>query len=138
MALLNPVTVGEAFQYQLQSIVGAVPVYAVFNRNFATEPEFVTWQMRNFHQPVYTGQSQDNTGINTPTFQISVFTQRIDRGFTISNQILQSLHGYSGQFGSVQDGFYLSKADVNWLYDGYDNDENLAQVFMDCILYLQT
>ena len=41
MALLNPVTVGEAFQYQLQSIVGAVPVYAVFNRNFATEPEFV-------------------------------------------------------------------------------------------------
>jgi len=138
MALLNPVIVGEAFQYQLQSIVGTIPVYAVFNRNFATQPEFITWQMRNFHQPTYTGLKQNNTGINTPVFQISVFTQRIDSGFTISNEILQSLHGYSGHFGSPEDGFYLSKADVMWLYDGYDNEENLAQVFMDCTLYLQT
>lgn len=136
MSILDPTVVGEAFQYQLASIVAPIPVYAVFNRNFATEPQFVTWQMRNFHQPVFTGQTQTNLGINTPTFQITVFTQRIDQGFEISNLILQSLHGYSGQFGN--NAFFVGKSDVVWLYDTYDNEENLAQVNLDCTLYLLT
>lgn len=134
----NPVIIGEAIQYQLAQIVTPVPVYAAFNRNFATQPKFITWQLRNVHQPVYTGQTQSNKGIDTPVFQISVFTQKIEDGFTISNQILQSLHGYSGQFGSVQTGFNVAKADVLWLYNSYDNDENLAMVFMDCTLYIAT
>jgi hypothetical protein len=33
-------------------------------------------------------------------------------------------------------GFFLAKADVSWLYNSYDNDENLAQVVMDCTLYI--
>jgi hypothetical protein len=131
---LNPVLYGKAIQYQLANIVTPVPVYASFNRNFAKEPKFLTWQLRNVHQPVYTGQQQNNKGIDRPVFQISIFTQKIEDGFTISNQVLQSLHGYSGQFGSPTDGFFIAKADVVWLYNSYDNEQNLAQVFLDCTI----
>lgn len=134
---MNPVDYGKAIQTQLASIVNPVPVYAAFNRNFATQPKFVTWMLRNVHQPVYTGPVQSVKGIDTPIFQISIFTQVIEDGFTISNQILQSLHGYSGQFGGVS-GFNISKADVMWLYNSYDNTEKLAQVFLDCTLYVPT
>lgn len=131
---LNPVQYGKAIQYQLANIVTPVPVYASFNRNFAKEPKFLTWQLRNVHQPVYTGQTKGNKGIDRPVFQISIFTQKIEDGFTISNQVLQSLHGYSGQFGSPTDGFFIAKADVVWLYNSYDNEQNLAQVFLDCTI----
>jgi hypothetical protein len=137
MAQTNPFALGQAIQYQLASIVTPVPVYAAFNRNFATQPQFIVWMLRNVHQPVYTGQLQNNKGIDTPVFQISVYTQNIENGFTISNQILQALHGYSGMFGNpATNGFFLAKADVSWLYNSYDNDENLAQVVMDCTLYI--
>jgi hypothetical protein len=131
---LNPVLYGKAIQYQLANIVDPVPVYASFNRNFAREPKFITWQLRNVHQPVYTGQTQSNKGIDRPVFQISIFTQKIEDGFAISNQVLQSLHGYSGQFGSPSEGFFIAKADVVWLYNSYDNEQNLAQVFLDCTI----
>ena len=134
----NPVQYGKAIQYQLDSIVTPVPVYAAFNRNFATQPKFITWMLRNVHQEVYTGQNQNNKGIDRPVFQISIFTQQIEDGFTISNQILQSLHGYSGLFGGATNGFYISKADVQWLYNSYDNSDKLAQVFLDCTLDIPT
>ncbi|CAB4146827.1 hypothetical protein UFOVP499_47 [uncultured Caudovirales phage] len=130
----NPVQYGKAIQFQLASIVTPVPVYAAFNRNFATQPKFITWMLRNVHQPVYTGVYQSVKGIDRPTFQISVFTQVIEDGFTISNQILQSLHGYSGLFGGATNGFNISKADVQWLYNSYDNEDKLGQVFLDCTL----
>lgn len=131
---LNPANYAKAIQAQLASIVAPIPVYAAFNRNFATEPKFVTWMLRNVHQPVYTGSTQSVKGIDRPTFQISVFTQLIEDSFNISNTILQSLHGYSGLFGGATYGFEISKADVMWLYNSYDNTEKLAQVFMDCTL----
>jgi hypothetical protein len=130
----NVVQYGKAIQYQLAGIVNPVPVYAAFNRNFANQPKFITWMLRNVHQPVYTGQTQSNKGIDRPVFQISIFTQQIEEGFTISNQILQSLHGYSGQFGSPSDGFFIAKADVMWLYNSYNNEENMAQIFLDCTI----
>jgi hypothetical protein len=134
----NPVQYAKAIQYQLASIVTPVPVYAAFNRNFATQPKFITWMLRNVHQPVYTGSFQSVKGIDRPTFQISIFTQQIEDGFTISNQILQSLHGFSGLFGGETNGFQVSKADVFWLYNSYNNDEKLAQIFLDCTLDIPT
>ena len=134
----NPVQYAKAIQYQLASIVTPVPVYAAFNRNFATQPKFITWMLRNVHQPVYTGGNQANKGIDRPVIQISIFTQVIEDGFTISNQILQSLHGYAGLFGGATDGFQISKADVQWLYNSYDNDNKLAEVFLDCTLDIPT
>jgi hypothetical protein len=135
----NPVQYAKAIQYQLASIVAPVPVYASFNRNFATQPKFITWMLRNVHQPVYAGPTQSVKGIDRPIFQISIFTQQIEDGFTISNQILQSLHGYSGMFGNpASGGFNISKADVMWLYNSFDNEENLAQVFLDCTIYIPT
>lgn len=131
---LNVVQYGKAIQYQLANIVTPVPVYAAFNRNFATQPKFITWMLRNVHQPVYTGSTQSIKGIDRPTFQISIFTQVIEDGFTISNQILQSLHGYSGLFGGLTDGFQISKADVQWLYNSYDNEDKLGQIFLDCTI----
>jgi dihydroorotate dehydrogenase len=130
---LNPVNYAKAIQAQLSSIVTPVPVYANFNRNFATEPKFITWHLRNVHQPVYTGTTQSVKGIDRPIFQISIFTQKIEDGFTIGNTILQSLHGYSGQFGGVS-GFYISKADVNWLYNTFDDTTGLSQIILDCQL----
>ena len=138
MAQMNPVQYGKAIQYQLANIVTPVPVYASFNRNYATQPKFITWNLRNVHQPVYTGIYQQVKGIDRPVFQISIFTQVIEDGFTISNLILQSLHGYSGLFRGSTDGFYISKADVNWLYNTYDNTDKLAQIFLDCTIDVPT
>jgi hypothetical protein len=134
----NPVQYAKAIQYQMQSIVTPVPVYNSFNRNFATQPQFVVTNLRNVHQPVYTGQTQSNKGIDRPTFQISIYTQVIEDGFTISNTILQSLHGYSGLFGGATYGFWVAKADVFWLYNSYNNEDKLAEVFLDCTLDIPT
>ena len=125
----------KAIQAHLTSIATPVPVYANFNRNFATEQKFITWQLRDVHQPVYTGIYQDNKGIDTPTFQISVFSSKMQDGFEIANTILQALHGYSGIFGGL---FYISKADVVWLYHGYDNEIALHNIFMDCTIDIPT
>jgi hypothetical protein len=89
--------------------------------------------MRNIHQPVYTGQNQNNKGIDRPIFQISIFTQAFQDALSISNSILQSLHGYSGLFGGAS-GFYISKADVDWLYNTYDNEIGLQQIILDCTI----
>lgn len=138
MAQNNVIQYGKAFQNKLESVVTPVPVYAAFNRNFATQPKFVTWNLRNVHQPVFTGQTQNNKGIDTPVFQISVFTQTIEDGFTISNQILQSMHGFSGVYGTGDYALQVSKTDIQWLYNSYDNTDKLAQVFLDCTLYIPT
>jgi hypothetical protein len=137
MSQNNPAVYAQAIQAQLASIVTPVPVYANFNRNYATQPKFITWNLRNVHQPVYTGTNQNNKGIDRPIFQISVFTQSFADAMTISNTILQSLHGYSGQFGGVS-GFYISKADCDWLYNTYDNEIGLQQVIIDCTLDIPT
>ncbi|MFN9287849.1 MAG: hypothetical protein ACO3S0_11065 [bacterium] len=134
----NPVDYAKAIQAHLTSIVTPVPVYSAFNRNFALEPKFLTWQLRNVHQEVYTGGNQANKGIDRPVFQISIFTQGMEDGFTISNQILQSLHGYTGIFGGATYGFWIAKADVFWLYNSYDDKEKMAQVFLDCTLDIPT
>ena len=126
----------QAIQAQLSSIVTPIPVYANFNRNYATQPKFLTWQLRDVHQPVYTGNIQSIKGIDTPVFQISVFTQNMADGFDTANDILQSLHGYSGTFGGGGHSFNVSKADVVWLYHGYDNEIGLHNIFMDCTLYI--
>ena len=130
----------QAIQNQLAATVTPVPVYANFNRNFATEPKFVTWQLRNVHQPVYTGVNQNNKGIDRPIFQISIYASGntgMADAFNIANSILQSLHGYNGQFGGV-DGFYIAKADVVMLYNTYDNTVGLQQITMDCTLDIPT
>jgi hypothetical protein len=129
----------QSIQWQLSDIISPIPVYANFNRNFATQPDFVTWQLRNVHQPVYTGTLQSNKGIDTPIFQMSVFSTSMANSFNTANTILQALHGYSGMFGNpATTGFFISKADVVWLYNGYDNEINLFNIFMDCTLYIPT
>lgn len=110
------------------------PVYASFNRNFATQPKFVTWQLRNIHQEVYTGQTQGNKGIDRPVFQVSIFAQSMQDAFNLSNLLLQSLHGYSGLFGSL----WVAKCDVVWLYNTYDNELGLNQIICDCTLDIPT
>jgi len=137
MSQNNPATYAKAIQYQLASIVTPIPVYANFNRNFATEPKFLTWNLRNIHQDVFTGTNQNNKSIDRPIFQISIFTTLFEDAMNTSNLILQSLHGYSGQFGGST-GFYIAKADVDWLYNTYDNEIGLQQVILDCTLDIPT
>lgn len=127
----NPVQYAEAIQAQLATVFGAVPVYANFNRNWATEPKFVTWQLRNVHQDVYTGQTQSVKGIDRPVFQVSIFAQSYNDALTMSNNLLQALHGYSGLFGAS---LYVSKCDIHWLYNTYDNEIGLNQIILDCQL----
>lgn len=135
----NPFVYAECIQYQLADIVTPVPVYSNFNRNWATQPKFLTWQLRNVHQPVYTGQTQSNKGIDRPVFQISVFSTAMDDAFNLSNDILQQLHGYSGMFGDPDTtGFFVAKADVVWLYNTYDNTLGLNQIILDCTIDVPT
>jgi hypothetical protein len=133
----NPTQYATAIQAQLVSVLSPTPVYASFNRNFATQPSFVTWYLRNVHQPVYTGQTQSNKGIDRPIFQVSVFAQNMNDAFNLSNTIIQSLHGYSGQFGGVS-GFWVAKIDCDWLYNTYDNELGLNQVIIDCTMDIPT
>jgi len=137
MSQNNPATYAQAIQYELANIVAPIPVYANFNRNFATEPKFITWNLRNIHQEVFTGTNQNNKSIDRPIFQISIFTTLFEDTMNVSNLILQSLHGYSGQFGGAS-GFYIAKADVDWLYNTYDNEIGLQQVILDCTLDIPT
>jgi hypothetical protein len=125
-----------AIQTQLSGIISPIPVYATFNRNWATQPKFVTWQLKNVHQPVYTGP-QSVKGIDTPVFEIDIYTTEIADSYTISNSIIQSLHGYQGQFGGVS-GFAISKADVYMRYQSYDDELRLYNIAMDCTLYIPT
>jgi hypothetical protein len=135
----NPFVYAECIQYQLAAIVTPVPVYINFNRNWATQTKFLTWQLRNVHQPVYTGQTQSNKGIDRPTFQISVFSTTTNDAFDLSNDILQQLHGYSGMFGDPDtSGFFVAKADVVWLYNTYDNTLGLNQIILDCTIDVPT
>ena len=121
----------QAIQYQLAATVNPVPVYANFNRNFASEPKFVTWQLRNVHQPVYTGTVQSVKGIDTPIFQTTVFAQNMQDAFNTSNTIIQALHGFSGQFGG-SGGIYVAKIDISMLYNTYDDQVKLHQIVLDC------
>ena len=132
-AQLNPSDYAKAIQAQLTSIVTPVPVYARFNRNYATQPKFITWMLRNVHQQVFTGQTKSNKSIDRPVFQMSIFCQSMADAFNLSNTVLQSLHGYSGQFGGAT-GFFVAKADVMWLYNTYDNELGLNQIILDCTL----
>jgi hypothetical protein len=134
---MNPVDYAQAIQYELAQTVSPVPVYASFNRNYAKEPKFLTWMLRNIHQPVYTGQTQSNKGIDTPVFQVHIYAQTMSDAFNLSNTILQSLHGYSGQFGGISGGF-VAKVDISWLYNTYDNELGLNQIVLDCTMYIPT
>jgi hypothetical protein len=117
-----------SIQSAFSATVAPVPVYANFNRNFATEPKFVTWQLRNVHQPVYTGTVQSVKGIDTPLAQVNVFAQNMQDCFGITNTIIQALHGYSGNFGSL----WVSKIDIDMLYNTYDDNVKLHQIVLDC------
>ena len=132
-AQLNPSDYAKAIQAQLTSIVTPVPVYASFNRNYATQNKFITWTLRNVHQEVFTGQTKSNKSIDRPVFQMSIFAQSMVDAFNLSNTVLQSLHGYSGQFGGAT-GFFVAKADVFWLFNTYDNELGLNQIILDCTL----
>ena len=123
---------GKAIQYQLTSIVNPIPVYSAFNRNWATEPKFITWQLRNVHQPVYTGPVQSVKGIDTPVVQTNVFAQNMQDAFSITNTIIQALHGYTGNFGSI----FVSKVDIDMLYNTYDDQVKLHQIVLDCRLQI--
>ena len=122
-----------AIQAQLTATATPVPVYASFNRNYATQEKFITWNLRNVHQEVYTGSTQSVKGIDRPIFQINIYTVLLQDGFTIANTILQALHGYSGQFGGVG-GFYVSKLDIDWLYNTFDNEIGLHTIYLDCTM----
>lgn len=135
----NPSVYAAAIQYQLGTIVSPVPVYANFNRNFATQPKFLTWQLRNVHQPVYTGTTQSVKGIDRPTFQISIFAQQMSDAFSLSNSVLQSLHGYSGVLGNPSSGgFFVAKVDVVWIFHTYDNEIGLHQIVLDATFDVPT
>jgi len=136
----NPAVYAQCIQFQLASIVAPIPVYANFNRNWATQGTgFLTWNLRNVHQEVYTGQSQSNKGIDRPIVQISVFAKDLDATFNLANEILQSLHGYSGTFGNpATNGFFVAKADVAWLFNTYDDTLGMNQVILDCTLDIPT
>jgi len=130
----NPRDYATAIQAKLVEVMGAIPVYALMNRNYATQPKFVTWQLRNIHQPVYTGPVQAVKGIDRPTFQISLFAQNSADVLGMSNTVLQALHGFTGMYGTL----YVTKTDVQWLYHSYDDKLGLHQVFLDATIDIPT
>lgn len=126
----SAVVYAQAIQAQLTTVCTPTPVYAVFNRNFADEPTFVTWQLRDVHQPVYTGP-QSVKGIDRPVFQATVFAQQMANCYSKAQQIVDALHGYQGTFGGL---FFVAKVDVDWLFHVYDNDSKLHQIVLDSTL----
>jgi hypothetical protein len=124
-----------AIQAQLTTTVSPVPVYGSFNRNFAAQQKFVTWNLRNVHQAVYTGTTHSVKGIDRPIFQTNIYAGSLQDAFGIANTIIQALHGYSGQFGGL---FYVSKIDIDFLYNTFDNDIGLHSIYLDCTLDIPT
>ena len=126
----STLTYAQALQTQLQSIVTPTPVYAAFNRNFASEPEFVTWSLRSVKQPVYTGP-QAVKGIDRPICQVNVYAQLMQTCFSKAQAIVDALHGYQGTLGGL---FFVAKIDVDWLFNTYDNDNKLHEIVLDMTL----
>jgi hypothetical protein len=126
----STLTYSQALQTQLQAIVTPTPVYAAFNRNFATEPTFITWTLRSVHQPVYTGP-QSNKGIDRPVCQVNVYAQIMQTCFEKAQAIVNALHGYQGTLGGL---FYVARIDVDFLFNTYDNDNKLHEIVLDMTL----
>jgi hypothetical protein len=131
----NVSTYALAIQAQLTTTVSPVPVYGSFNRNFASQQKFLTWNLRNVHQEVYTGTTQSVKGIDRPIFQTNIYAGTLQDAFSIANTIIQALHGYSGQFGGL---FYVSKIDIDFLYNTFDNDIGLHSIYLDCTMDIPT
>ncbi len=84
----NPVDYAEAIQAQLSTVVAPVPVYAVFNRNFATQPKFLTWQLRNVHPHT------PHLGIRTPllvVFHYVAFARTTDQPSLLVLDVVHTL-----------------------------------------------
>lgn len=125
MSQMSALAYAQAIQPAIQTIFGTVPVYASFNRNYANEPKFVTWHMRNIHQPVYAGTFK---GIDRPIVQVTIFAKTMTDAFTMGDTLLTAWHGFTGLVG----GLSVSKIDCAWLYDTYDDTIGLHQVVVDC------
>ena len=128
------VTYAQALQTALQAAVTPTPVYASFNRNFASEATFVVWVLRNVHQPVYTG-GQTNKGIDRPICQVTVFSQVMATCFSTAQAVINALHGFQGTLGGL---IFVSKVDVELLFHTYDNDNKLHQIVLDLTLDIST
>jgi hypothetical protein len=126
----SALTYAQALQTALEAIVTPTPVYSSFNRNFATEPTFITWTLRNVHQPVYTGP-QSNKGIDRPLCQVNVYAQVMQTCFDKAQAIVNALHGYQGTLGGL---FYVSKIDVEWLFNTFDDDNKTHQIVLELTL----
>jgi hypothetical protein len=126
----SALTYAQALQAALEAIVTPTPVYGSFNRNFATEPTFITWTLRNVHQPVYTGP-QSNKGIDRPLCQVNVYAQVMQTCFDKAQAIVNALHGYQGTLGGL---FYVAKIDVEWLFNTFDDDNKTHQIVLELTL----
>lgn len=135
MAQINVSDYATAIQAQLSTTFAGTPIYGSFNRNFASQQDFVVWNLRNVHQEVYTGTTQSVKGIDRPVFQVSIYAGTLQNAFALSNTLIQALHGYSGVLGGV---IYVSKIDVDWLYHSFDNDVNMHSIYLDCTMDVPT
>lgn len=138
MAQIQIVDYEIGIQARLQTILGDTPVYKLFNRYLSEDSEFAVWQLRSVHQPVYTGTTQDNKGIDTPIVQVTLFDINQDRCVDNTQLVINALHGFNGFLNPDNTGPYVAKADVVWQYETYDNKVNLAQIVLDVQLYVST
>jgi hypothetical protein len=136
----SPIVYAKASQWQLQQAHGAVPVYAAFNRNWANEPTFVTWHIREIHQEVYpdvaTAANQSLKGIDRPVLGVVIHSTTWASALQQADNLIQYWHGYQGNFGNpaTTDKFDVRKLDVHWLYNTYDNEINLHQIHFDVVI----
>ena len=110
----------------------AVAVYATYNPNYATQPEFIVWFYSSIHQPLYQGVSQTNKGNDQPKFTITVSAQSLARASLLGDLIVQAWHGYTGLFNAM----WVDRADVNVLAHDYDEYATLHQLHISVQLYV--
>lgn len=140
MTQRSPVIYAKAIQYTFSQKFGSVPVYASFNRNWANEETFVTWQMHDIHQEVYPDvtatASASLKGIDRPRISVVIHSTTFANALQSADSFIQSLHGYQGWFGNTAttDKFDVRKIDIFWLTNEYDNEINLHQILLECTL----
>lgn len=125
----------ESIQTGLSAILVDVPVYKNYNRNFAQEPTFATWQLRSLARQVFTGKPKV-LGIAMPHVQVSIFSQDQNLSSDLANEVIYAWNGYTGYINPNQVGIVCGKVTVDYVYQTFDDKYNLTQTVLDVALYV--
>jgi hypothetical protein len=119
---------------QLTSL-GANQVLPLFNRSRVNQQNFITYQIREYGRPAYTGPSGLVTGIYTPTVQLNVFAATQFTAIGMADTLNTFFTGFQGYLNPAvippAGSIWVAKTNSNILIHTRDDEADRDQVVLD-------